>query len=291
MTGLMKTILLASVLTLTAVPARAADSITILTDAFGRDKALAQDWGYSALVEINGRRILFDAGNNAGLFERNVTALKVDLTRLDAVVISHRHGDHTAGLRFLRQQNPGVKIYAAADEHFGGPTPAAFFRPDAALPPEMRYFNGHPPAAVPHGSAWGDISFEQVTAPIEILPGVRLVPAVSEAPGMRDLREVSLVIDTPKGQVLLVGCSHPGIEKIVQLVSERGRPIRLVAGGMHLVTTTAEEIRRIAAALKDRWQVEAIAPGHCTGESAFRALREVFGAAYVYAGVGSRLDL
>lgn len=282
----------ACALVLAAVPARAADGITILTDAFGRDKALAYDWGYAALVEIGGKRILFDAGNNAELFERNVKALKVDLTRLDAVVISHRHGDHTAGLRFLRRQNPAVKIYAAADEHFGGPTPQAFFRaPDPTLPAEMRYFNGATPAEVPHGSAWGDIAFVQITTPTEILPGVRLVPAVSDAPGMRDLREISLAVDTPRGQVLLVGCSHPGIEKLVELASEGGRPIRLVAGGMHLVTTAAAEIRRIAQALKNRWQVQAVAPGHCTGETAFKLLRDIFGERYVYAGVGMRLDL
>ena len=70
--------------------------ITILCDAFGPSAgALEMDWGFSALVEYEGKRILFDTGNNSQVFARNVKKLGVDLTHLDAAVISHRHGDHT----------------------------------------------------------------------------------------------------------------------------------------------------------------------------------------------------
>lgn len=277
-------------LCLSAAPGAAQDRITVLTDAFGATPALARDWGYSALVEIGGRRILFDAGNHAGKFEQNVRALGVDLGRLDFVVISHRHGDHTAGLRFLRGVNPDVKIYAPRDEHFGGPTPAAFFRPEPDLPREMRYFDGTPPADVPHGSAWGDIPFVQVDVETEIAAGVRVVPAVSEAPGMRDLRELALAIDTPSGQVVLAGCSHPGIEQFLKAVSGHGR-VRLLAGGFHWVTTPADQIRRMAAALRKDFDILSIAPGHCTGETGFRELRAAFGERYLYAGVGTVIPL
>ena len=86
--------------------------ITILYDAFGPPSSLKMDWGFAALIEYNGRRILFDTGNNARIFEHNVNQLNVDLTKLDAVVISHRHGDHTSGLNYLLKANPTVKIYA-----------------------------------------------------------------------------------------------------------------------------------------------------------------------------------
>lgn len=76
------------------VPCRAQDKVTILYDAFGESKELTKDWGFSALVEHNGKRILFDTGNDAAIFEHNVKALGVDLTKLDFVVISHRHADH-----------------------------------------------------------------------------------------------------------------------------------------------------------------------------------------------------
>lgn len=266
------------------------DRLTVIVDAFGRP-GLELDWGYSALVEVGGRRILFDAGNSGDTFERNVRALKIDLRRLDLVVISHRHGDHTAGLRYVRQVNPTVKIYAPRDEHFGGPTPAAFFTPEPSLPVEQRYFGGRPPKDLPHGSAWGDIPFIQVEAPLEVLPGIRLLPAVSEAPGMRDLREIALAIDTPSGRILVVGCSHPGLETALQRAGRKGDPIRLLAGGFHWVATPMSEIQRMAATLRDEWKIARIAPGHCTGEPAFKALRDSFGARFLHAGVGTVITL
>jgi 7,8-dihydropterin-6-yl-methyl-4-(beta-D-ribofuranosyl)aminobenzene 5'-phosphate synthase len=72
--------------------------VTILYDSFGKNPALTMDWGFAALVEYGGKRILFDTGNNAQIFEHNVKALGVDLRNLDFVVISHRHADHTSGL-------------------------------------------------------------------------------------------------------------------------------------------------------------------------------------------------
>jgi 7,8-dihydropterin-6-yl-methyl-4-(beta-D-ribofuranosyl)aminobenzene 5'-phosphate synthase len=98
-----------------AVPCRAQDKVTILYDAFGESKELTKDWGFSALVEHNGERILFDTGNNAANLEHNVAALGVELTKLDFVVISHRHTDHTTGLRYVLSVNPNVTVYVPAD--------------------------------------------------------------------------------------------------------------------------------------------------------------------------------
>ena len=151
---------------------RPASRVTILVDAFGKPSALRMDWGYSALVEHGGRRILFDAGNSAEVFAHNVKALGVNLAHLDFVVISHRHGDHTDGLRYLLKVNPKVKIYAPNDEHFGGPTPPQFYRRgDESLPAHMRYFGGSPPDVVPHGTVWAGSNVERVSAVTEIAPG------------------------------------------------------------------------------------------------------------------------
>jgi 7,8-dihydropterin-6-yl-methyl-4-(beta-D-ribofuranosyl)aminobenzene 5'-phosphate synthase len=112
-----------------AVPCRAQDKVTILYDAFGESKELTKDWGFSALVEHNGKRILFDTGNDAAIFEHNVKALGVELTKLDFVVISHRHADHTTGLRYVLKVNPNVTVYVPADggNGFGGlPFPKTF---------------------------------------------------------------------------------------------------------------------------------------------------------------------
>ena len=75
--------------------------ITILHDSFGRRADLRKDWGFSALIEFGGRRILFDAGNDARTFADNTDTLGIDLRSLDFAVISHRHGDHTSGLNHL----------------------------------------------------------------------------------------------------------------------------------------------------------------------------------------------
>jgi 7,8-dihydropterin-6-yl-methyl-4-(beta-D-ribofuranosyl)aminobenzene 5'-phosphate synthase len=159
-----------------AAPAR----ITILVDAFGAEPGLHRDWGYSALVEFAGRRILFDAGNDAEGFARNVRQLRVDLSRLDAVVISHRHGDHTAGLRQVLELNPGVPVYVPDDEAFSIRTPAAFFRhAEPSLPASMRYFGGEVPDVVPHGTAWPEANFVRVTDAAEIAPGFRVIRSLA----------------------------------------------------------------------------------------------------------------
>ncbi len=266
--------------------------LTILVDAFGSQPQLHQDWGYAALVEYGGKRILFDTGNDSAGFSENVRRLGVDLTRLDAVVISHRHGDHTAGLRYLLTVNPRVKIYVPDDEAFGGPTPAVFFRaPDPSLPVRMRYFNGAVPDAIPHGSAWTGANFIRVSNTLEIAPGFRIVRNISANQQFSETPELSLVIDTPKGQIVVVGCSHPGIERIVASVAARDPQISMVVGGLHLVTAPRPEIERLAVALRDKWKIDRIAPGHCTGEVTFAVLQRIFGENYRYAGVGTVIDL
>src|SRR5215471_13317460 len=106
------------VLSTATLAAQTANRITILYDAFGKSSALKKDWGFSALVEYNGKRLLFDTGNNADIFAQNVKALGVDLKKLDFAIISHRHGDHTSGLTYLLSVNPNIKIYAPK-EGFG----------------------------------------------------------------------------------------------------------------------------------------------------------------------------
>src|ERR1041384_6662756 len=92
-------------------PAQGAERVTILYDAFAKPSALTTDWGFSALVETGNKRILFDTGNNSVIFERNLAAAGIDLTKVDAVVISHRHSDHIAGLSHVLTIAPKVQVY------------------------------------------------------------------------------------------------------------------------------------------------------------------------------------
>jgi 7,8-dihydropterin-6-yl-methyl-4-(beta-D-ribofuranosyl)aminobenzene 5'-phosphate synthase len=269
-------------------PTSAPHRVTILYDAFGGRAGLTRDWGFAALVEYGGKRILFDTGNNAETFARNVRALEIDLSRLDFVVISHRHGDHTSGLNYLLRVNPNVQIYAPREAFglFGAAIPASFYRRDSSLPDSMRYFDGGPPAEWSSGTPWPQARIRWIDSLTEVAPGVSLIPTVSTTPGTLELRELSMAVRTPEGLVLLVGCSHPGIETIVEASRAVGDNVHIIFGGLHLATTPDSAVARIASSLEGRWGVDRIAPGHCTGEPAFTALQRTFGRRYVYAGLG-----
>jgi 7,8-dihydropterin-6-yl-methyl-4-(beta-D-ribofuranosyl)aminobenzene 5'-phosphate synthase len=273
--------------------AEPAGQITILYDAFGTDAAMKKDWGFSALVEISGKRILFDTGNDSDIFAANVKAKNVDLTSIDFVVLSHRHSDHMAGLNHVLSVNPTVKIYAPKEGFgiYGSSLPSSFYRKDESLPPEMRYFGGKPPEVMKFGTAWQRANFELIDKTTEIAPGITLLALVSDVPGTRELKELSLAVNTTDGVVLVVGCSHPGIERIVDAATAINPKIRLIAGGFHLVAAPDEVIARAVATLKDTFKVENIAPGHCTGEPTFAALKKAYGDRYLYAGVGTSLPL
>ena len=268
----------------------AADRVTILYDAFSDSKELTKDWGFSALVEHDGKRILFDSGNNAEIFEHNVKALGVDLTKIDFAVISHRHSDHATGVKYLLKVNPAVTIYVPADgaNGFGGmPVPAAFFRPDTDLPGKMRYFGGTAPEHLNSGKLYDTGNFVLVKTLTEVAPGIFVVPTVSQKKGTLELPELTLAIKRPGGLLLVDGCSHAGIEAILEAASAIDPRTEIVFGGLHLVTTPVEEIDTLVGNLQTKWKVQRIAPGHCTGESAFARLRKAYGEKYVYAGLGT----
>ena len=273
--------------------AAAGNQITILYDAFGTDATMTRDWGFSAFIEIAGKRILFDTGDNADVFSANVTAKGVDLTKLDFVVLSHRHSDHMAGLNYVLSVNPTVTIYAPKEGFgiYGSSLPSSFYRKDDSLPPDMRYYGGKPPEVMKFGSAWADAHFELIDQTTEISPGITLISLISDAPGTKELKELSLAVNTADGMILVVGCSHPGIERIVEAAAAINPRIHLISGGFHLVIASDDMITKAVTALKDRFKVENIAPGHCTGEPTFAALKKAFGDRYIYAGLGTSIPI
>jgi 7,8-dihydropterin-6-yl-methyl-4-(beta-D-ribofuranosyl)aminobenzene 5'-phosphate synthase len=275
----------------TVDPAKA--QITVLYDAFGQSSAMQKDWGYAALVEYGGKRVLFDTGNNPDILAQNAKAKGVDLSKLDFVVMSHRHGDHMGGMGYLLRVNPKVTIYAPKESFgvYGADLPSTFYRKDPTLPSEQRYYNGAPPEVMRFGSAWPGANFQLVDRNTDIAPNIHLITLVSDKPGTLELRELSLAINTPDGLVIVVGCSHPGIDKIVESATVIDPRIHFIIGGFHLVVASDPDIEKIVTALHDRYKVDYVAPGHCTGEPAFTALKRVFGNRYVYAGLGTTLTL
>src|ERR1700730_6736793 len=151
--------------------------VTILYDSFGKDPALTMGWGFAALVEYGGKRILFDTGGNPDILARNAAAKNIDLSKLDFVVMSHRHGDHMGGLAYVLKVNPDVKIYAPKEGFgvYGADLPGSFYRKDPSLPPEQRYYGGAPPDVMRFGSAWPGANFPLVDKKVELASDIYLI--------------------------------------------------------------------------------------------------------------------
>ena len=238
-----------------ADPAKA--QITVLYDAFGKTSTMQKDWGYAALVEYGGKRILFDTGNNPDILAQNARAKGVDLAKLDFVVMSHRHGDHMGGMAYLLSVNPKVKIYAPKEGFgvYGGDLPSAFIAGRVAAA-EQRYCDGAPPrrcaAARPGPARTSSSSTDHPDRAGN--PSDSRCPTSPERLSCASCRSRSI---RPTAWEV-VGCSHPAS-------TDHSRPrraaprINLVAGGFHLVVAKDDEIDKIAATLRDtRW---AVAPG------------------------------
>ncbi len=163
--------------------------IAILYDAFGKPSTMEKDWGFAALIEYGGKRILFDTGDNPDILAKNAKAKGADLSKLDFVVMSHRHGDHMGGLDYVLSVNPKVKIYAPRENFgvYGFSLAGSFYRKDESLPPEQRYYDGTPPEVIKFGSAWPRANFELIEKTTEIASGIHLIALVSDKPTTLEL--------------------------------------------------------------------------------------------------------
>ena len=267
--------------------------VTIIYDAFGKPSDLDRGWGYSALVEYGGKRILFDTGGQYEAFKANINKLKIDLTKLDFVVLSHRHGDHTSGLAYVLEKNPNVVIYAPSETgSFGTPfsAPQALQRKVDSLPDDLQYFDGKIGNAEVD-SPWKSANIKRITDISEVAPNISLIRTVSDVKGTLELAEVSLAITTPKGLAVIVGCSHPGIEKILAKASEINPNIYTIAGGLHLVDKSDEVVRQTVTNFKEKWKLQRVAAGHCTGHFAQVEITKVFSDKHDHSGLGDVIAL
>ena len=270
--------------------------VTIIYDAFGKPSNLARGWGFSALIEYGGKRILFDTGGRYRAFAENAGKLGINLKSLDFVVISHRHGDHTSGLAYVLQQNPNVKIYAPSETGSFGtpvmpPTTKLLERRVADAPDDSHYFDGNYPDKYAVDSPWPGANISVVDKPFEVMPGFFLFRTVSEKKGTLELNELSMAIKTPKGLVVVVGCSHPGIEKILAAAVQIDSNLYSVVGGLHLVDVSDQEVIQIVENFQQKWKIQRVAAGHCSGEFAQAEFKRQFGIRHDHSGVGEIIAL
>lgn len=246
-------------------------TITILVDNLVRKPGLKAEHGLSCLVQVDSYLFLWDTGQT-DLLLHNAKALKINLSKIEAIVLSHGHYDHTGGLLpVLEMLDKPVPVYAHPD-----------------------IFSGH--YAVMYGksrSIGPDFTEKQLKnmgvelilsrKPIEIFPGVK---TTGEIPRLTDFEDVggkwfkdvgltipdqlkddqSLVIETRKGLIVVLGCTHSGVINTLQHVRKLypGKNIDAVIGGMHLAKASERRMSKTIEMMKEIGVRIAI-PGHCTG--------------------------
>jgi 7,8-dihydropterin-6-yl-methyl-4-(beta-D-ribofuranosyl)aminobenzene 5'-phosphate synthase len=152
---------------------------------------------------------------------------------------------------------PDVPIYVPREAaFFKGPLPADFLERQPGLPRTLQYFEGKKPERWTTGTPWENANFRIVAGPTEIFPGFHLLSVQSQKPGTVEMNELSLAISTPKGLAVVVGCSHPGVEKILQQAMRIDSRLYSVMGGFHLVRTPEPEVRRVGRVLRDVLKIE-----------------------------------
>jgi 7,8-dihydropterin-6-yl-methyl-4-(beta-D-ribofuranosyl)aminobenzene 5'-phosphate synthase len=285
------------------------DTATELFDAFGRPhEGVTQGWGFSTILRHGGHTILFDGGDSADVLAKNARALGVDLREVDIAVLSHDHTDHSSGLDYLLSINPKVKLYVPAEGSLGSVSPVTVEPADNKIAPtgaEQVYAAGGKEVKRKSTGRYWHADVEYVAETKSIAPGIALIATESPYLGSYDrypnaahkkterpLRELSLVMASELGTIVVVGCSHSGVENIVKEARDKtGREVSLLLGGFHLLPYGVDEIRTLAKKLHDQLKVVRVAPAHCTGNRGFQVFREVYGDHFVYAGLGERIAL
>ena len=226
--------------------------MTILYDNVPYREGLQTAWGYACLVETGQATLLFDTGGHGPTLLANMTALDVDPAAIDLVVLSHIHADHTGGLAGLLAAGAQPMVYLLA-----------------SFPEEFKNEVASQTVVV------------EVTGPAEILPGVYTTGGLGEG-----LVEQGLVVQTAEGNVVITGCAHPGVVRMVRAAQQiAGQEVALVMGGFHLEDADQAQIERVIKDLRGLG-VQRVAPSHCTGDRARRAFAEAFGEVYLPAGAG-----
>ncbi len=240
--------------------------MTILYDNYSAEKEVRTDWGFACLIEGLDQTILFDTGTQTDILEHNAGLLGVDFGTVDIIVISHLHGDHTGGLPAVLEKKKGIPVYLP------GTAPARLLDAQKEL--------------IVRG---GSIPYP-VKDPTEICTNVWLTGSLPGEGGPAN-DEQGLVIDTNRGLVVVTGCAHPGIVRIVRRAAEiRSKKSSVVMGGFHLGAKSETQVLEIIGELKSAGVVRCGA-SHCTGDRAIELFKRKFGRNFLSLGAGRVVTL
>jgi len=231
---------------------RAEVRVVVLVDNEEYVKGLRTAWGLAIYVETPHTKFLFDTGPTPAVLKYNAARLGINLSEVDFVVISHCHGDHVGGLPLIAKLRPGLRVYVPASSGLQG------------------YVRGLGLTPVP------------VNNTLSVAPGVWVLKPLYGPPW-----EEGVAVATRLGLVVLVGCSHPGVNNIVaEAVKDLGtRKVYAVIGGFHLGGAPREEIAEEMEDLASLGVVK-VYPLHCSGEEVKEYLREKHPSMLGVGGVG-----
>ncbi|MBU1854038.1 MAG: MBL fold metallo-hydrolase [Candidatus Omnitrophica bacterium] len=235
--------------------------IKILFDKEAKNKNLHIGWGVSFLV---GEKILFDTGEKGNWLIGNMENLKVDINKIEAVVISHDHWDHWGGLWDLLRKKKGIKVYIC--------------------PNFSREFKDK---ADKFGA-----TLINVEGLAEIAQGVFSTGEITGAYHGRYMPEQALTVKTRNGLTVITGCAHPGVLKIVKGVRDKfiSEPIYFVFGGFHLMESDKRAIKIVAENFK-KMKIKKAGPTHCSGKIAEEIFKERYKKDFISIKAGEILDV
>ncbi|MCF7876205.1 MBL fold metallo-hydrolase [Candidatus Bipolaricaulota bacterium] len=226
-------------------------------------ESLIPGWGLSLVIENSNSRILFDTGADLKILSNNLNEIGIDPESFNAVVLSHPHCDHTGGLSTVLRKNSDLRVYMTE-----------------SFPESLKS------SVEDHGAR-----LDSTLDPVEPTEGVITTGEMITDCNGTDLPEQGLILRTKRGPLLICGCAHPGVVKMVKRTKGiTGDFPYLAIGGFHLSGKTKKEIEAVVNGLIDN-NVDSIAPTHCTGEKATEMFKKSFGGNFFELEAGRQIDL